>query len=83
MSTHKAAHQRALILLDAAKALPGVSFSENDSDMDIMRHVVLQVLGRKFVDGRTDDYIAGCFQVIAEDNLQCRSTHSATSVMRH
>jgi hypothetical protein len=51
--------------------------------MDIMRNVVLQVLGRKFVDGRTDDYIAGCSQVIAEGNLECRRTHSATSVMRH
>ena len=69
MSTHKAAHQRALILMDAERAVPGITFHEDDSELEIMRTVVARVMGRKFVDGRADDYVIGCFEVIREDGL--------------
>ena len=83
MSTRKAAHQRALILMDAERAVPGITFHEDDSELEIMRTVVARVLGRKFIDGRTDEQVVNYFQVIAEDKRVAKPEAPRASHRHH
>lgn len=68
MSTEAKVHARAQLIVDAARAAPLVDINPNWTDAQARREVVRAVLGEHQAhDGRSDEYVEACFQIIKED----------------